>query len=78
MSVPALAYLCPLSPWYLALACYWERAAARVLLAYLLLWFLEVKVPGIFLSPSVDILVVSLQNRGDGSGHLGTVCLVRR
>jgi len=24
------------------------------------------------------ILVVSLQNRGDGSGRLGTVCLVRR
>ena len=32
----------------------WERAAARVLLAYLLLWFLLLRVPGIFLSPSVE------------------------
>ncbi len=56
-SAPALNYLCA----FISLACgiglLWRRtapAAARVLLAYLLLWLLLVRVPGIFFSPSVD------------------------
>ena len=58
--VPArelLAYLCG----FISLACgvglLWRRtavAAARVLLAYLLLWLLLLRVPGIFRSPTVD------------------------
>src|SRR5271167_693370 len=55
--VPALNYLCA----FVSLACgiglLWQRAAAAaasVLLAYLLLWLLLVRVPGIFLSPTVD------------------------
>jgi uncharacterized membrane protein len=55
--VPALAYLCA----FISLACgiglLWQRTAAaatRVLLAYLLLWLLLLRVPGIFLSPNVD------------------------
>ena len=56
-SVPALAYLCA----FISLACgiglLWQRgatAATRVLLAFLLLWLLLLRVPGIFLSPTVD------------------------
>ena len=58
--VPArelLAYFCG----FISLACgvglLWRRtavAAARVLLAYLLLWLLLLRVPGIFRSPTVD------------------------
>ncbi len=55
--IPALAYLCS----FISLACgmglLWQRAAAsaaRVLLAYLLLWLLLVRGPGIFISPTVD------------------------
>ena len=51
----ALAYLCALVSLVFGIGLLWERAAAaRVLLAYLLLWFLRLRVPGIFLSPSVE------------------------
>jgi hypothetical protein len=54
-SVSALAYLCALVSLVFGIGLLWERAAAaRVLLAYLLLWFLLLRVPGIFLSPSVE------------------------
>jgi len=56
-SVPALAYLCA----FISLACgiglLWQRgatAATRVLLAFLLLWLLRLRVPGIFLPATVD------------------------
>jgi len=53
--VSALAYLCALVSLVFGIGLLWERAAAaRVLLAYLLLWFLLLRVPGIFLSPSVE------------------------
>jgi uncharacterized membrane protein len=56
-SVAPLAYLCS----FVSLACgmglLWQRTAAiaaRVLLAYFLLWFLLLRVPGMLLSPTVD------------------------
>jgi hypothetical protein len=56
-SVPALAFLCSLISLASGIGLLWQRtaaAAARVLLAYLLLWFLLLRVPGIFLSPTVE------------------------
>ena len=55
--LPALAYVCAV----VSLACgtglLWRRtavASARVLLAYLLLWLLLLRLPGIFLAPNVE------------------------
>jgi len=55
--VPALTFVCA----FVSLACgiglLWRwtaAAAARVLLVYLLLWLLVVRLPGIFLAPTVE------------------------
>jgi uncharacterized membrane protein len=56
-SVPALAYLCSFISLASGIGLLWQRtapAAARVLLAYLLLWLLVLRLPGIVLSPTVD------------------------
>ena len=56
-SVPALGYLCAFISLVSGMGLLWNRTAApaaRVLLAYLLLWLLLLRLPGIFLSPTVD------------------------
>ena len=66
-SVPArevLIYLCALIPLVCGIGLLWQRAAAaaaRVLLAYLLLWLLVLRMPFIFISPTVDAWWASCQ-----------------
>ena len=66
-SVPAravLIYLCALVLLASGIGLLWRRAAAaaaRVLLAYLLLWLLLLRVPHIFISPTVDVWYSSCQ-----------------
>lgn len=66
-SVPArevLSYLCALIALASGIGLLWQRtaaAAARVLLVYLLLWLLVLRVPLIFISPSVGAWWASCQ-----------------
>lgn len=56
-SVPALVYVCALISLAAGVGLLWNRTAAlaaRVLLACLLLWLLLLRVPGMFLSPTVE------------------------
>jgi uncharacterized membrane protein len=59
--VPAregLAYLCAFISLASGMGLLWQRAAAlaaRALFTYLLLWLLLLRVPGIFLTPTVDV-----------------------
>jgi len=65
--VPAravLIYLCALIPLASGIGLLWQRAAAaaaRVLLAYLLLWLLLLRVPHMIISPTVDAWWASCQ-----------------
>src|SRR5207244_6975896 len=59
-----LIYLCALIPLASGIGLLWQRAAAaaaRVLLAYLLLWLLVLRVPLIFMSPTVNVWWASCQ-----------------
>ena len=63
--VPArsmLIYLCALVPLASGIGLFWQRAdAARVLLAFLLLWLLLLRLPHIVISPTVDVWYSSCQ-----------------
>jgi len=53
-----LIYLCAIIPLASGISLFWQRTAviaARVLLAYLLLWLLFLRVPRIFISFTVDV-----------------------
>jgi uncharacterized membrane protein len=55
--VPALVYVCSVVSLASGIGLLWQRTvalAARVLLACLVLWLLLLRVPGIFVSPTVD------------------------
>ena len=55
--LPALVYVCAVVSLASGIGLLWQRTAplaARVLLACLLLWLLLLRLPGIFLSPTVD------------------------
>ena len=57
MGAAALTILCALISLACGIGLLWRRTAAiaaRVLLTYLLLWLLLLRVPGMFLSPTVD------------------------
>src|ERR1700757_2455246 len=57
LTLPVLAYLCAFVSLVSGISLLWQRtaaAAARVLLAYLLLWLLLLRVPGIFRAPNVE------------------------
>ena len=59
-----LIWLCALIALASGLGLLWRRAApyaARLLLAYLLLWLLVLRVPNIFISPTVDVWYSSCQ-----------------
>jgi uncharacterized membrane protein len=66
-SVPGrelLIFLCAMIPLLSGIGLLWQRtavAAARVLLIYLLLWLLVLRVPLIFISPTVDVWWASCQ-----------------
>jgi hypothetical protein len=66
-SVPGrelLIYLCAVIPLASGIGLLWQRiaaAAARVLLVYLLLWLLVLRVPLIFISPTVGAWWASCQ-----------------
>jgi uncharacterized membrane protein len=66
-SVPArevLIYVCAVIPLASGIGLLWQRAAAAaasVLLAYLLLWLLVLRVPLIFISPTVGVWWASCQ-----------------
>jgi uncharacterized membrane protein len=56
--VPALVYVCAFVSLASGIGLLWHRTAAlsaRALLACLLLWLLLLRLPGIFLSPTVDV-----------------------
>jgi uncharacterized membrane protein len=60
----ALMHLCAFIPLASGIGLLWQRAAgtaARVLLAYLLLWLLVLRVPLIFISPTVNTWWASCQ-----------------
>jgi uncharacterized membrane protein len=60
----ALIYLCALIPLASGIGLLWQRAAAaaaRLLLAYFLLWLLVLRVPLIFTSPTVNVWWASCQ-----------------
>jgi uncharacterized membrane protein len=60
----ALMYLCAFIPRASGVGLLWERAAAtaaRVLLAYFLFWFVVLRVPLVFISPTVNAWWASCQ-----------------